>query len=70
MASGLRDFRSAMGYRTTKRVPTGETLFSLAYGIEAIIPVGVYMPMLRIEEVSWDQNVAQLRLAYDQLEKR
>jgi len=28
-------------YRTTKRIPTGEALFFLAYGTEVIIPVDI-----------------------------
>jgi len=45
-------------YRTTKRIPTGVTPFSLAYGTEAIIPVDVNMPTLRKEGVDRDQNDA------------
>ena len=37
---------------------------------EAIIPVDVYMPTFWIEEVDWNQNVAQLRQAQDQSEER
>jgi len=47
-------------YQTTKRIRTGEIPFSLAYGIEAIIPVDVCMPTLRTEGVEWDQNTTQL----------
>jgi len=57
-------------YRTTKRIPTDEISFSLAYGAEAIIPVDVSMPTFRTEGVEWDQNAAQLRLAQDQSEER
>jgi len=45
-------------YKTTKRVPTGEIPFSLAYGTEAIIPVNVSMPTLHVEGVDRDQNDA------------
>jgi len=45
-------------YRITKRVPTGETPFSLAYGTEAIIPVDINMPTLCVEGVDRDQNDA------------
>ena len=45
-------------YRMTKRIPTVETPFSLAYGTEAIILVD--MPTPRKKEVDWDQDVAQL----------
>jgi len=33
-------------YKTTKRVPTGETSFSLAYEIETIISVDISMSTL------------------------
>ena len=31
-------------YRTTQRLPTGETPFALAFGIEAIIPIELKLP--------------------------
>ena len=36
-------------YRTTSRRPTGVSPFALTYGMEAIIPTKIGMPMLRIE---------------------
>jgi len=57
-------------YRTTKRIPTGETLFSLAYVTEAIIPVNICMPTLRTGEIDRNQNAIHLRLAQDQSEER
>ena len=58
MANGLRNSQWAeklsgmlWAYRTTKRVPTGEMPFSLAYGMEVIIPVDISMPTLRAEGV-------------------
>jgi len=57
-------------YRTIKRIPTGETPFSLAYGMEAVNPVDFYMPNLRIGEIYQDHNAIQLCLAEDQSEKR
>ena len=36
-------------YRTTTRTPTGETLFNLTYGTEAVIPVEVGLTSLRRE---------------------
>ena len=35
-----------MLWATNKHILTGETPFSLAYGIEAIIPLDIYMPTL------------------------
>ena len=36
------------GYRTTARTSTGETPFSLVYGMEAVLPMEVQIPSLRI----------------------
>ena len=37
-----------MAYRTTARTSTGETPYSLAYGTEAVIPIEVQIPSLRV----------------------
>ena len=39
---------SLHGYRTLARTSTGETPFSLVYGMEAVLPVEVQIPALRI----------------------
>jgi hypothetical protein len=50
------------GYRTTMRTSTGATPFSLVYGMEAVLPVEVEIPSLRImkdaelDEAKWVQN--------------
>ena len=50
------------GYRTTIRTSTGATPFSLVYGMEAVLPVEVEIPSLRImkdaelDEAEWVQN--------------
>ena len=49
-------------YRTTKRIPTGETPFSLAYGTKAIIPVDICMPTLRTGGIERDQNATNFAL--------
>ncbi|XP_039685658.1 uncharacterized protein [Medicago truncatula] len=55
------------GYRTSVRTSTGATPFSLVYGMEAVLPVEVEIPSLRIlmeanlSEAEWVQN------RYDQL---
>lgn len=36
-------------YRTTARTSTGETTFSLAYGLEAVIPVESEVPIVKFE---------------------
>jgi len=57
-------------HKTTKRVPIGETPFSLAYGTKAITPVDISMPTLRVERVVQEQNNAQLHLMLDHSEER
>ena len=36
------------GYRTTARTSTGATPYSLVYGMEAVLPIEVQIPSLRI----------------------
>ncbi|CAL8105103.1 unnamed protein product [Prunus armeniaca] len=55
-------------YRTTKRRSTGETLFSLAYGTEAIILPHITVPSISLEVGNVDQNSKQMRLNLDLLE--
>ena len=52
--------------KTTKPVAKGETLFSLAYGTEAIIPFDICMPILHTIKIDQSQNAIQLDLAKDQ----
>lgn len=50
------------GYRTSVRTSTGATPFSLVYGMEAVLPVEVEIPSLRVlmdvklDEVEWVQT--------------
>lgn len=50
------------GYRTLVRTSTGETPFSLVYGMEAVLPVEIEFPSLRLitnvklDEAEWVQN--------------
>lgn len=37
-----------MGYRTSIRTSTGATPFSLVYGIEAVLPIEIEVPSLRV----------------------
>ena len=57
-------------YRTTKRIPTGETLFSLANRTKAIIPIDFSMSTLFVEGVDQDKNDVQLCLILDQSEEK
>jgi len=50
------------GYRTSVRTSTGATPFSLVYGMEAVLPVEVEIPSMRVlmeaelSEAEWCQN--------------
>ena len=52
-------------YRTTARTPTGETLFRLAYGSDAIIPVEVGLRSHRVENFDEAKNNKAMRLQLD-----
>ena len=56
-------------YRITARTPTGETPFSLTYGIEAVIPVEVGVTSLRREAFHEGSNDDQLRVNLDCLDQ-
>ena len=49
MEMGRRITKGVMAYRTTKRSSTGETLFAMVYGIEAVIPTEIGLPTLRYD---------------------
>ena len=56
-------------YRTTMRTPTGETLFKLAYGSEAVIPAEVHMANHRVTMYQNKDNEEQLRLNLDLIDE-
>ena len=59
--------KALWAYRTSVRTPIGATPFSLVYGTEAILPIELKIPSLRInlsEQIS-DEKIRQTRL--DQL---
>ncbi|XP_019430087.1 PREDICTED: uncharacterized protein LOC109337544 [Lupinus angustifolius] len=60
---------SRRGYRTSVRTSTRATLYSLVYGMEAVLPIEVQIPSLRVimeaklEDVEWvEARVDQLNL--------
>ncbi|XP_075078971.1 uncharacterized protein LOC142164653 [Nicotiana tabacum] len=57
-------------YRTTAKTSTGETLFSLVYGAEAIIPVKIGEPSTRYTQENEESNEEEMRLNLDLLEER
>ena len=57
-------------YRTTTRTATGETPFSLSYGVEAVIPVEIGTPSFRMETFDEENNNEALRMELDVIEER
>lgn len=43
-----RLFLALMGYQTSIRTSNEATLYSLVYGIEAVLPIDVEIPSLRV----------------------
>ncbi|XP_024017090.1 uncharacterized protein LOC112090316 [Morus notabilis] len=57
-------------YRTTSRTTTGETPFSMAYGVEAILPVEVSIPTNRVTRYEEERNTELMGLELDLLKER
>ena len=57
-------------YRTTPRRSTGETPYSLTYGIEAVIPLEVGLPTIRSEIFEPADNDEAIAQALDMAEER
>ncbi|KAK5795003.1 hypothetical protein PVK06_036257 [Gossypium arboreum] len=54
-------------YRTSVRTSTGATPFSLVYGMEAVLPIEVEIPSLRVLMESELEEAEWIRARYDQL---
>ncbi|XP_075675061.1 uncharacterized protein LOC142644303 [Castanea sativa] len=57
-------------YRTTTRRSTGETPFSMTYGMEAVIPLESGFPTLKSEQYSVQGNHCMLLNNLDTIEER
>ena len=57
-------------YRTTPRRSTGETLFSLTYGVEAVIPLETSFPTTRTNSFNPKDNDEQLARNLDLIEEK
>ena len=57
-------------YRMTSRTSTGETLFSLAYRVKAIIPVEVGIPSLWRKTYNLEENHALMCCELDLLKEK
>ncbi|KAL5541209.1 hypothetical protein UlMin_042682 [Ulmus minor] len=60
--------RVLWAYRTTCRTSTNETLFSMTYGTEAVVPTEIGEPSFRVEQFDPESNVEGLSLNLDLLE--
>ena len=56
-------------YRTTVRIPTGETPFRMTYGSEVVVPVKIGLTTLRTSTYDDQQNEEQLRLNLDLIDE-
>ena len=56
-------------YRTTRRIPTGETPFALTYGAEALIPIEVLEESARVHLYNEESNSEVLAAEKDLLEE-
>ncbi|KAL5575438.1 hypothetical protein UlMin_017137 [Ulmus minor] len=57
-------------YRTSFRAATGETPFSLAYGVKAVIPIEISLPTFRVDNFDEENNDVLLALATDLLKEK
>ena len=57
-------------YKTTTRSTTKETIFSLAYGYEAMVPIKLGAGSLRRENFDPEQNITLQRRELDFLEEK
>ena len=57
-------------YQTIPRRSTGETLFSMTYGFEAVIPLETGFPTLRTSLFALDNNDQLLRKSLDLIDEQ
>ncbi|KAL5541777.1 hypothetical protein UlMin_009487 [Ulmus minor] len=57
-------------YRTSFRATTGETPFSLAYRVEAVIPIEISLPTFRVDNFDEESNDVLLAPTTDLLEEK
>ena len=57
-------------YQTTPRRSTGETPFSMSYGVEAVIPIETGFPTLRTQSFNSSNNDELLERSLDLIEER
>ena len=57
-------------YKITSRRSTGETLFSMTYGAEAVIPLEIGFPMTRTSSFNPKDNDDQLTRSLDLIKEK
>ena len=57
-------------YRTTPRISTGETPFSMTYGAEVVIPLEIGFPTSRISSFNPRDNDEQLAKSLDLIKEK
>ena len=57
-------------YRTTQRLPTGETPFALAFRMEVVIPIELKHPSARVVAFNEHHNLQGLKANLDLLEEK
>jgi len=67
---GVRVAHIIWTYRTTPRRSTGETSFSMTYGVKAIIPLETRFLMLRTSSFTPNNSDRLLRKSLDLIEER
>ncbi|XP_050222518.1 uncharacterized protein LOC126672608 [Mercurialis annua] len=65
-----RKIQKWLSNEVMSRKATGETPFRLTYGSEAVLPVELGMPTLRVQVLDKNRNEESLRLCLDLLEER
>ena len=65
-----KDLKNVLwAYRTTTKVPTGETPFRLTFGTEAIIPVEVTLTSFRVKTYEDQKNQNELNNNLDLIDE-
>ncbi|CAA7022655.1 unnamed protein product [Microthlaspi erraticum] len=57
-------------YRTTSKIATGETPYSLVYGMEAVVPSEVTVKTIRTEHLQYQENEELMKLDLDLLDEK
>ena len=57
-------------YRTIQRLPTGETPFALAFRTEAVIPIELKLPSVRVVAFNEHHNSQGLKANLDLLDEK